>query len=53
MTLKEDCVKCVNFEFRAESLGFNHGNPRVFIQSQVLYILRIYIFFGPNVVVCH
>ena len=38
MTIKEDCVDCVNIEFRAESLGFNHEEPKVFIQSQVCFL---------------
>ena len=35
MALKDSCVQCVNYEFRAESLGLNHEDPRIFVQSQV------------------
>ena len=35
MTLKDDCVECVNFEFSADSLWLNHDEPKVFVQSQV------------------
>jgi hypothetical protein len=40
MTIKEECVGCVNLEFRAESLGLNYENPKAFVQSQVCNTLR-------------
>ena len=41
MTLKDDCVECVNFEFSADSLGLNYDEPNVFFQSQVCLLLMV------------
>ncbi|XP_060596072.1 protein rolling stone-like isoform X3 [Ruditapes philippinarum] len=45
MTIKEDCVDCVNLEFRAESLGFNHEEPKVFVQSQWPVSQKVYVIY--------
>ncbi|XP_045166545.1 protein rolling stone-like isoform X1 [Mercenaria mercenaria] len=43
MAIKEDCIECVNFEFRAESLGLNHEEPKVFVQSQWPVSQKVYV----------